>query len=170
MAGDLLFRKPSLDVIQGDTLGPMFGVIEASATVTYLKPGVLLVRSTTDSEVNIAGATDISGNVGILGYEGTPLAYKPATRDTAYAVGDHVAIHNTPGMRFRGHLTPSSAAVVPGSPLCHAGDASGNLQIYLGDTSLVAGTGMPLVIAKSLEAVTPGTSYASCVCWMEWIG
>jgi len=170
MAGDLLFRKPSIDVIQGDTLGPMFGVVEGSATVTYMKPGVLMVRSATSGEVDIAGATDISGNVGILGYEATPLVYKPADRDTIYAVGDHVAIHNSPGFRFRGHLTPSSGAVVPGSPLCHRGDASGNLELYLGPTtSVVSGTGVPLVLARSLEAVTPGTSYASCVCWMEWL-
>ena len=170
MTGDLLFRKPSLDVVQGDTLGPMFGVVQGSATVTYMKPGVLMVRSTTDGEVNIAGATDISGNVGILGYEATPLAYKPATRDTIYAVGDHVAIHNTPGMRFRGHLVPSSAAVVPGDLLCHAADASGNFQKFLGTTSLVAATGTPIPLARSLEAVTPGSSYAELCCWMQWIG
>ena len=169
MAADKLFRKPSIDVIQGDTLGPMFGKVAAAATVTYLVPGKLVKYSTYDGSVDIAGANDTSGNVGIIGYEKTPLAFKPATRDTAYAAGDHVAIHNTPGMRFRGHLTPGSAAVTPGSPLAHMGDASGNLQIFLGDTSLVAGSGNPIPVAKALESVTPATSYASCECWMEWL-
>jgi len=169
---DKLFRKPSIDVIQGDTLGPMFGKVAAAATVTHLKPGVVIVFKTNDGEIDIAGTTDISGNVGVLGYEGTPLAFKPANRDTAYAVGDHVAVHNTPGMRFRGHLTPSSAAVAPGDPLFHGADASGNLQKYLGTTtSAIAGTtgGVPIPVAKALESVTPATSYASCECWMEWL-
>jgi hypothetical protein len=170
MAAQKLFRKPSLDVVQGDYLGPMLGVVYGSATVTYLKPGVIVKMSTNDNEIDIAGTTDISNNLGVLGYEATPLAYKPATRDTAYAVGDHVAVHNTPGMRFRGHLTPSSGAVAPGTLLVHAADASGNLEIYLGPTTgAISGTGLPTPIARALESVTPGTSYASLVCWCQWL-
>jgi hypothetical protein len=168
MAGDKLIRKPSIAVIQGDS-EPMYGVVAAGATVTYLKPGVLVKYSTNDGEIDIAGATDISGNLGIIGYEYTPDEYRPATRDTAYAVGDHVAVHAKPGMRFRGHLVPSSTAVTPGTPLCHRGDASGNLEIFLGDTSLVAGTGHPRVVAMALESVTPLSTYAGTVCWMEWL-
>lgn len=168
MAGDTLFRKPSLAVIQGDS-EPMYGVVAAAATVTYLKPGVLVKYSTNDGEIDIAGATDISGNIGILGYEYSPDEYKPATRDTAYAAGDHVAIHAKPGMRFRGHLTPSSTAVTQGMMLTHAADASGNFQIYTAANIGSTAAGATVPIAKAMESVTPGTSYASCVCWMEWL-
>lgn len=167
MAGDLLFRKPSLAVVQGDS-EPMYGVVGAAATATYLYPGKLVSMLTNDGEIDIGGTADASFNVGIIGYEYTPDEYKPATRDTVYAVGDHVAIHNKPGMRFRGHLTPSGAAVAPGDRLYHPiTDASGNFSKLAMNAVLVTENVVPLAMA--LESVTPGTSYASCVCWMQWL-
>jgi hypothetical protein len=165
MAGDLPFRKPSLDVIQGDTLGPMFCKVAASATVTYLVSGKLISMLTNAGEIDIAGTADVSFNVGIIGYEGTPLAYKPATRDTAYAVGDHVAVHNTPGMRFRGWLINSSA-VNWGTELIHlASDSSGNFASYADGGTTVQG-----VRARALETVAANTGTVAVPCWMQWIG
>lgn len=165
MAADKAFRKPSLNVVQGDELGPMYGVIGANATAAYMIPGTIVVYDTNDNEVKEA-STDSSGNVGILGYEKSPLAFKPATRDTAYAVGDHVAIHNTPGMRFRGWLAPGTTAVTMGAALMHDnGDTSGNFQLYLGPTTSESGNRL----AKALESVTPDNSDRKA-CWMQWLG
>lgn len=163
MAGDLLFRKPSLNVIQGDYIGPMYGKVAAAATVTYLIPGKLVSMLTNDGEIDIGGAADESFNVGIIGYEQTPLAYKPATRDTIYAVGDHVAIHNTPGMRFRGFVL-NSAAVLPGQRMKHdAADTSGNFKAVVGADE-----------NADAIALEPVTASASCTtptaCWMIWLG
>lgn len=169
MAGDKLFRKPSIAVIQGDS-EPMYGVVHASATVTYLTPGKLVAfYSTNDGEIDIAGTNDVSGNLGIAGYEYTPDEYRPATRDTAYAVGDHVAIHAKPGMRFRGYLMCQTAAVAPGTPLFHDdADASGNFQIYLGATSDSV-TYAKVVRARAMETVDPSTSDSPQACWMQWV-
>ncbi|MDD5188979.1 MAG: hypothetical protein PHF57_12310, partial [Methanoregula sp.] len=60
MAADKLFRKPSLNVVQGDTLGPMFGKVAAAATATYLYPGKLVSMLTNDGEIDIAGTADSS--------------------------------------------------------------------------------------------------------------
>lgn len=166
MAGDLLFRKPSIDVVQGDTLGPMFGKVYASATVTYLKPGKLVKYSTYDGTVDIAGANDTSGNVGIIGYEATPLAFKPATRDTIYAINDHVAIHNTPGMRFRGWVINGNA-ITPGMLMTHlAADTSGNFSQFVGGYT---GEYLPRPMARALESVAAPTGSVAVACWMEWL-
>lgn len=167
MAADKLFRKPSIDVIQGDTLGPMFGKVAAAATVTYLKPGKLVSMLTNDGEIDIAGTADASFNVGIIGYEGTPLAFKPATRDTVYAAGDHVAIHNTPGMRFRGWVI-NGAAILPGDLLMHdVADTSGNFT-----KMTITGTQAPfgVKLARALESVSAYSGTTAQECWMQWIG
>ena len=166
MASDLIFRKPSITVVQGDEyLGCMYGKVAAAATVTYLVPGKLIKYSTCDGSIDIAGANDTSGNLGIVGYESTPLAFRPATRDTAYAAGDHVAIHNTPGMRFRGWVI-AGAAITPGMELTHlAADTSGNFSQYIGG----AGTYMEKPLARALESVAAPTGTVAVACWMEWL-
>jgi hypothetical protein len=167
MASDKIFRKPALDVIQGDTLGPMYGKVAAAATVTYLKPGKLVSMLTNDGEIDIAGTADASFNVGIIGYEKTPLAFKPADRDTVYAVGDHVAIHNTPGMRFRGFLL-NSAAVYPGDKLYHpVADISGNFAKLAMTATLLTDNAVPLAMAIESGAASTGTSPVEC--WMQWL-
>jgi hypothetical protein len=166
MAGDLLFRKPSLAVTQGDS-EPMYGVVGAAATVTYLKPGKLVSMLTNDGEIDIAGTPDASFNVGIIGYEYTPDEYRPATRDTAYAVGDHVAIHNTPGTRFRGFLM-NSGAVAPGDRLYHpVADTSGNFAKLAMTATLVTDNAVPLAMALETGAASTGTSPVEC--WMQWL-
>jgi hypothetical protein len=167
MAADKLFRKPSIDVIQGDTLGPMFAKVAAAATVTYLKPGKLVSMLTNDGEIDIAGTPDASFNVGIIGYEGTPLAFKPATRDTVYAVGDHVAVHNTPGMKFRGFLM-NSEAVAPGDRLVHlVTDSSGNFSKLPMTGTTPDSSYVPLAMAFETGASSLGTSPVEC--WMQWL-
>lgn len=165
MAGDLLFRKPSIAVIQGDS-DPMYGVVAATATVTYLKPGKLVSMLTNDGEIDIAGAADASFNLGIIGYEYTPDEYRPATRDTVYAVGDHVAVHAKPGMRFRG-FTINSDAVAPGDRLYHdMADTSGNFKKWAG-AAVAAQNAVPL--AKALETGAASTGTSPVEVWMEWL-
>ena len=160
MASEKLFDKAVLDVVQGDKLGPMFGKIGPSATAAQMIPGRVVCYDTYDKSVKECGAIDISGNtavpIGILGYEKTPLAYKPATKDTAYAVGDHVAIHNTPGMRFRGWLA-TGLTVVPGTALKVT--ANGIM------TSCTAATDP--VNAIALEGLS---SSGTTAVWMQWRG
>lgn len=166
MASEKLINKPSNRVIQGDVIGPMFGKVAAAATVTYLIPGKLVSMLTNDNEIDIGGTDDSSFNVGIIGYEDTPSEYRPATITTAYAVADLVAIHNTPGMRFKGWVL-NSAAITPGTRMCHINtDTSGNLQAVGSAGSAT----MPDVLAVALETVaaTPGTSAVAC--WMRWVG
>jgi len=153
MAADKLFRKPSLDVIQGDTLGPMYGEIGSNATAAQMVPGRAVGFDTSDNCVK--EATDPSGCIGILGYEKSPLAFKPATRDTAYAVGDHVAVHNTPGMRFRGWLA-TGLTVNPSTKV--EVTANGTFTTTAADA---------MFNAICLETVT---SSGVTACWMQWIG
>ena len=159
MASDKLFRKPLLDVVQGDLLGPMFGIVGANATAAKMIPGTVVCFDTNDNEVKECGAQDVSGNaaapLGILGYEASPLAFKPATRDTAYALGDHVAIHNTPGMRFRGRLA-TGQTVVPGTKLKVAADG-----LFTPVTAVT-----DAYFASAIEGLT---SSGTTACWMEWV-
>jgi hypothetical protein len=159
MASDKLFRKPSINVVQGDVLGPMFGVVGANATAAQMVAGRAVCYDANDNEVKECGALDASGNtavpIGILGYEGSPLAFKPATRDTAYAVGDHVAVHNTPGMRYRGWLA-TGLTVVPGTLLKTA--ANGTFTVLTATTD-----------ARNAKAIEGLTSSGVTACWMEWV-
>ncbi len=160
MAAQKIFRKPSINVVQGDTLGPMFGVVGANATAAKMIPGRAVCYDATDKEVKECGAEDLSGNtaapLGILGYEDSPLQFKPATRDTAYALGDHVAVHNTPGMRFRGWLA-TGLTVVPGTYLKVGAD--GIMTVLTAATDPFH--------AKAIEGLT---SSGTTACWMEWTG
>jgi hypothetical protein len=141
----------------------MQGIIGANATAAYMLPGTLVMNDTNDNEVKEAGS-DPSDNIGILGYEDTPIQYQPTNRTTAYAVGDHVAIHNTPGMRFRGYLRPQSTAVTPGKRLVGALDSSGNFILYAVGTQTAT-----RALAMALESITPGNS-SRTACWMQWLG
>lgn len=157
MAGDRLFRKPSISVVQGDDQ-PFYAKIE---TATYMYPGVRVMYDSYEGSIK-CGGTDPSDNVGILGYESTPLPYRPADRDTIYSAGDHVAVHAKPGMRFRGWLKAGTSAVTPGKLLVGS-DASGCFQIY------TDGEDQNYKRAYALESVTPNSS-ANTACWMQYLG
>jgi len=159
MASDKMFRKPSIDVVQGDTEGPFYGVVGANATAAAMVPGRVVCFDTNDNEVKECGAQDVSGNtaapIGILGYEDSPLAFKPATRDTAYARGDHVAIHKKPGMSFRGWLA-TGQTVVTGTKLKVAANG-----IFTPVTAVT-----DAYFASAIEGLT---SSGTTACWMEWV-
>ncbi len=92
-------------------------------TATNVFPGRLVTRDTTDDQVKVN--TGIGKAAGVAGYEMTPAAFKPATRDTVYAADDRLAVHSGSGFMFRGYLA-SNQTCVKGQALCD-NDASGCL-------------------------------------------
>lgn len=105
------FNKPNNDVVQGNYLTEQLKV-GANATPAEMLPGALVVKDTNDYDVKECTAT---GVIGWLGYDKTNANYKPATRDTAYAVGDYVAVHN--GGNFRVRAIVTGEAIDKGTPL-----------------------------------------------------
>lgn len=103
------FSKPSIGVGQG----PHFQMMKIGANATAAKclPGIAVVKDTNDYSVKEGSASVI----GTLGWERTPLPWKPANRDTAYARGDSVAVEMGP--RMARMLLTTSQTIVKGDPL-----------------------------------------------------
>lgn len=139
------FRKPNNGVVQGGSLGPEFFKVGANATAAKMLPGIVVCKDTNDFCVK---ESDASGNdIGFLGYEYSPS--KPATIDTAYAVGDFVAVHRGPGRRQMARLA-TSQTIENGDPLKVTTDG------YLA----AATVGTDDVIADADESVTTTSSAA----------
>ena len=81
-------------------------------TATDMYPGRLVKKGTTDSDIVV---NDGTSPVGWLGYEHTAGLYQPADENTAYTVGDIVAVLHG-GIRLKAHLA-SGQSVVKGDPL-----------------------------------------------------
>jgi len=95
-------------------------------------PGALVIKDTNDYDVGESGS---EGKViGWLGYGEANANYKPATRDTAYAVGDYVPVHNGGNFRVRAIITTEAA--VKGAPLTSA--ANGVVTAATADAPIVA--------------------------------
>lgn len=71
-------------------------ILIVAGTVTEMKPGRLVKKGADDNHILICGADEDA--IGVLGYEDTPAKYQPATLTTAYAVGDHAAVHKKGGL------------------------------------------------------------------------
>ena len=109
------FVEPSNDVVQGNYLTERLEVGPA-ATAAKMLPGMHVVFDTTDYGVKEGGAAGLV--IGIIGYGEANADYKPTTRDTAYAVGDEIPIHNG---TFRARVYVSET-VVKGQPLVAIAD------------------------------------------------
>jgi hypothetical protein len=145
------FRKPANDVVTGDHYVELLK-IGANATAAKMLPGIAVVFDTNERSVKEAGADgDI---IGFLGYGDTPAPFKPATRDTAYAVGDTVAVIRGKGAYLRA-LLAISQTVVKGERMAVAAD--GYLEI--------ATIGTDDVVADAAESVTTGGG-ATGVLWV----
>lgn len=108
------FRKPENKISQGGALGPEFLKIGANATAAKMIPGIAVIRDTNDFSVKEGAA---GGKlVGYLGYDETPVEFRPETITTAYTVGDIVAVHRGAGRRQKAWLA-SGQNVVNGEPL-----------------------------------------------------
>ena len=146
------FRKPSNASATGKYYTE-FLKIGANATAAKMLPGIAVVFDTNDRSVKEAGA---DGDViGFLGYEETPIAFKPATRATAYALLDTAAVHHGRGGFVRA-LLAISQTVVKGERLSVAADG------YL----TIATIGTHDVVADAEESVTT-TGDATGVIWVS---
>ena len=107
------WRKPNNKVCQnGSSLDTQQLQVGANATPAKMLPGIVVCFDTNDysvKEYDSGGAP-----IGFLGYENS--TDKPETIDTAYAVGDSVAVESGPGRRQMGRLT-TSQTIVKGQPL-----------------------------------------------------
>lgn len=65
-------------------------------TATNMYAGRLVMHGTTNNEVVVSDGT--VKVYGWLGYEETPIMYRPATVDTLYEAGDRAAVIRGPGM------------------------------------------------------------------------
>ncbi len=63
---------------------------------TNMYAGRLVMHGTTNNEIGVSDGTVIA--YGWLGYEQTPIMYRPATVDTLYVTGDRAAVIHGPGM------------------------------------------------------------------------
>lgn len=124
------FNRPDNDVVQGNYLTEQLKV-GANATAAKMLPGALVIKDTNDYDVKESGAE--GAVIGWLGY-GSANVDKPADRDTAYAVGDYVPVHN--GSNFRVRAIINGEAFVKGAPVTPA--ASGLVTAATLDAPIVA--------------------------------
>lgn len=146
------FRKPSNGVAAGDYYVEYLKV-GANATAANMLPGIAVVYDTNDRSVKEAG---VNGDIiGFLGYEDTPEAFRPASRTTAYAVGDTVAVIHGQGGFVRS-LLAISQTVVKGERMSIAADGY----------TTIATIGTHDVVGDAEESVTT-TGDATGVLWIS---
>jgi len=88
-------------------------------TETNMYPGRYVMHGTTNNEVVVSDGTAIV--YGFLGYEQTPIMYRPATVDTIYAVNARAAVLNGPGVVFVA-MRKASETILMGDKLQAAAD------------------------------------------------
>ena len=116
------FVLPLNDVVQGMYLTERLAV-GANADPAKMLPGMHVVFDVNDYEVKQGGAAGLV--IGIIGYGEANADYKPETRDTSYAVGDEIPIHNGT-FRARVHV---SGDVVKGQGLVALADGKFGLAV-----------------------------------------
>lgn len=109
-------------VLAGNRMSAEFEV----ETETSMYPGALVMAGSTNNEmvVNTAGAVAY----GWLGYEDTPIMYRPANIDTIYAVNARAAVVFGPGIILRAKLA-NGTNIVMGDRL--VGTAAGALKKWV---------------------------------------
>jgi len=126
------FNKPDNDVVQGKYLTEQLK-IGANATAAKMLPGALVIKDTNDYDVKESGSE--GAVIGWLGYGMANANFKPDNRDTAYAVGDYVPVHNGSNFRVRA-IVANNEAVTKGAPLTPAAD--GLVTLATADAPIVA--------------------------------
>lgn len=164
MAVDIGFSKSAVGVGAVDLFEPMILKVGANATAAKMLPGIAVIKDTNDYSVKEYGSSG-SAVVGVLGWEETPNKWRPATRDTAYAVGDEVAVHYGPG-KIRMRLA-ASQTIVKGDALCLTTDGylikatiNGVVNVNEAGSDTEVPTGNSDVYAEALESVTTTTGTA----------
>jgi len=128
-------------------------------TVDDMYPGKLVKGGTTDNEVVVG--TDGAVAYGWLGYEDTPVMYRPANINTIYVVNDRAAIVSGP-IVLRAKLGVSQT-IIMGDKL--TGTTVGELKkwtpIPIGD-AVAAAEEFPVAIAME-SVTTDGTTHSSII-------
>lgn len=141
------FRPVDNMTRQGPGLDVEYFQVGPNATAAKMLPGIAVIMDTTDNYVKEYGSS--GGKViGFLSYEKSPD--KPKTIDTAFAVGDWVAVERGAGKRIRARLA-ASQTIVNGQELAVTTDG------YLG----AATVGTDDVIADAEQSVTTTTTTAA---------
>lgn len=166
MAVDIGFAKSAVGVGAVDLFEPMVLKVGANATAAKMLPGIAVIRDTNDYSVKEFGSAD-TAVVGVLGWEQTPIKWRSASRDTAYALGDEVAVHYGPG-RIR-MLLAVSQTIVKGDMLSLTTDGYLTKATINGIVSVVESgsatksTGNSDVYAEALESVSTGSSAVAAI-------
>jgi hypothetical protein len=100
-------------------------------TETNMYAGRLVMHGGTNNEVVVSDGTAIV--YGWLGYEQTPIMYRPASVDTIYAVNARAAVLHGPGMVLVGRRK-ASETIVMGDKLQAAADGEVMKWVPIVDT------------------------------------
>lgn len=135
-------------------------------TVATMYPGRLVKRDTGDNQVEVNTIKN-PAPYGWLGYEHTPIEYRPATKDTIYKVNDRAAVVFGP-IVVRAKLA-TSQTIIMGDKLVGAGagmlSKATQINVETGSTPVTssAANGNVLdgsmgeegpIVAEALESVT----------------
>ena len=115
-------------------------------TATSMYPGVLVKKGSTDNEVVVG--TDGAVAYGWLGYEDTPVMYRPANIDTIYVVNARAGIISGPGMVLRAKLA-NGDDIIMGDKL--TGTAAGALKKWV-PVPIDAASAEEMVVAVAMES------------------
>jgi|GEM_PF-1120643 len=157
------FRPVDNMTQQGPGIDVEYFQIGPNATAAKMLPGIAVVMDTTDNYVKEYSS---GGKViGFLSYEKSPD--KPATIDTAFALGDWVAVERGAGKRIRGRLAISqtiqigqelkvttdgylTAATVNGVVSV---DESGSATVSTGNDDIIADAEMSVTTTDETAAI-----------------
>ena len=114
-------------------------------TVADMYPGVLVQAGSTNNEIQVGTAGAVA--FGWLGYEDTPVMYRPANKDTIYVVNDRAAVVFGPGIVLRAKLA-NGTDIVMGDRL--VGTAAGALKKWI-PVPIGAASAEEDVVAISME-------------------
>jgi hypothetical protein len=146
------FRKPNNGILLDPKFNAMTQYLDAK-TIALLYPGKRVMKDTTDDQTKVASGPGVG--IGYAGYEMTPAAWKPATRDTIYVTGDRIAVHSGSGYMIRAWIAQGQGALTKGQGLSD-NDSSGCLVIDSSGNSTVA----------TLEETTAATTSAAITAWV----
>jgi hypothetical protein len=133
--------------------------VEMELEEASMMPGMLVKAGSTNNEVKINDGTTLA--YGWLSYEDSPLMYRPANIDTAYAINARGAVAHGPGCVLRALLGAGQGSggtgVVMGDKL--VGMAGGALKIWVPvEDTASAGTTQEMVEAIAMEDARANTA------------
>lgn len=159
------FRPVNNQTQQGPGIDVELFRVGPNATAAKMLPGIAVVMDTTDNFVK--EYTSGGKVIGFLSYESSQD--KPASIDTAFALGDWVAVERGAGKRIRARLATSQAIQI-GQELAVTTDGYLTAAVISGVVSVVESgsatkaTGNDDIIADAEMSVT--TTSATAAIWV----